>query len=143
MQVSQTTQVHSSERWVQRYGPVRLLRHTLRVNALSSAATGLFGLLFAGTAGDLIGVEQDWLIRLVGGGLFLFAVSVFVLSRTEVKTMATGAGVISLNDFGWVAATAVVVALGWLSTQGALIMGLIAVAVFTFGAIQLLARRAI
>lgn len=143
MQASQAVQPSAFDRWIQRYGATRLLRNALKVNAVSSATTGLIGLLFAGTVGELIGVDQLWLIRLVGGGLFAFAISVYLLSRAEVGPLTSGAGVISLNDFGWVGATAVVIGLGWLSVQGAVIMGLIAVMVFGFGAAQLVAKRAI
>ncbi|MEM7324604.1 MAG: hypothetical protein AAF531_16055 [Actinomycetota bacterium] len=119
----------------------RLLRNTLRVNALSSASTGLFGLVFAGTAGDLIGVDQEWLIRVIGGGLVLFAAAVLLLSRADRPTLIAGTPGISLGDFGWVVASAVVIGLGWLSTRGAVIMGLIAAGVFGFGLVQTLARR--
>lgn len=138
----QASQVNKQSSWIQEFGAERLLRTALRVNAVSSAATGLFGLVFADTTRDLIGVDQLWLIRLIGGGLFLFALSVVAVSRSERQALHAGSGVISLNDFGWVLATGVVIAFGWLSNQGALIMALIAVMVFGFGAVQLVARKA-
>lgn len=124
-------------------GAEQLLRRVLLVNAGSSLLTGLFGLGFAGTAGQLIGVDQGWLIRAVGAGLVLFALGVLAVARGDERSLVDGAAVISINDFGWVLATVCVAAVGWLSTSGVVIMGLIAVMVGGFGLVQLMARRSL
>lgn len=119
----------------------RLLRKALQVNAVSSASTGLFALVFAGLTSELIGVDQRWLIRLVGAGLVAFAISVVAASRADRTKLAPASLVISLNDFGWVVLTAVVAVVGWLSDRGVVIMGAIAVMVLGFGLVQLFASR--
>jgi hypothetical protein len=130
--------------------PAARLRLVLRINAGFSALTGLIGLAAGGPvadflgddpSADFLGVDQVWLVRLIGLGLLGFAVAVAGVARLDYQRLAAGSRIISFNDFGWVLGTVAVVALGWLSTGGAVAMGLIAVVVLEFGVSQLLARR--
>ncbi len=119
----------------------RRLRLVLRANAGFSALSGTAALVAGGPIADFLGLDQTWLVRLVGAGLVLFAVGVLAASAKEPPRLATEALIVSLNDFGWVVGTVVVIALGLLSTGGAVAMGLIGVIVLDFGLAQLHTRR--
>ncbi|MGH1492381.1 MAG: hypothetical protein ACRBK7_23835 [Acidimicrobiales bacterium] len=117
------------------------LRNLLRANSAFSTLSGAIGVVAAGPAADFLGVEQVWIIRLLGVGLLGFAGAVFAVSRTSTSTLARWSQVISLNDFAWVAGTVLVLLLGWLSTGGAITMGLIGLVVLELGLLQTKARR--
>ncbi len=118
----------------ERDGPLRLV---LRANAGFSAASGLVAVLAAGPVADLLAIDTPWLVRLVGAGLLGFAAAVFLISRAGPRRLARDTVAVSVSDFAWVVATGAIVALGWLSGTGAIVMGLIAVVVAAFGVEQL------
>lgn len=117
------------------------LRNVLRINSALSFTTGLIGLIAASSVADMLGVEQVWLVRSLGGGLGLFAASLFFTARSTTKTLLKLTPTISFNDFAWVVGTIAVIALGWLSTTGAIVMGILGVAVLELGLLQLQAHR--
>ena len=117
------------------------LRIVLRLNAGFSLATGALALVAGGAVADLLGIEQVWLVRLVGAGLLGFAALVAAASRLRPVELRQQAALISIADLGWVAATIGVVAAGWLSTAGVVVMGLVAVLVLDLGVAQLFTRH--
>lgn len=119
----------------------RRLRTVLRLNAGFSLATGLAGLVAGGPVADLLGVDQVWLVRLVGGGLVGFAAAVVAVASAGRPVLHRWSGAISAADFGWVVATVAVLTAGWLSTAGAVVMALIGLLVLDLGVGQLMARR--
>lgn len=117
------------------------LRKTLVANTGFSVVTGLIGLIFGGPVADALGVDQVWLIRLLSAGLLGFAIVVFLVARSSQPVLQRWSQEISLGDFGWVAGTIVVTALGWFSTSGAIIMAVVGLAVFGLGVAQFRSRR--
>lgn len=117
------------------------LRNLLRINAAFSTLTGAIALVAASPVADFLGVQQVWLIRLLGVALLGFAAAVLLTSRAQGRALDVGSQIISLNDFGWVLGTLVVLALGWLTTEGAVVMGLIGLLVLSLGIGQTVARR--
>ena len=118
------------------------LRTVLRLNGEFSAISGLAGTIAAGPIADLFEVEQVWIIRSLGVALIGFAIGLFILASRPSNEVRVMSGVISAADIGWVLGTAGVIALGWISTTGALIMALIAVVVMGFALGQLRFRAA-
>lgn len=121
--------------------PADSLRLYLRGNAVFSLLTGAIAALDAGPVSDFLDVEQTWLVRAVGVGLLAFSVMLFLTARQSDGVIRQAAPMISLGDFGWVAATPVIIALGWLSTAGALVMTAVALVVLAFGIGQLRSSR--
>ncbi|MBT8241880.1 MAG: SRPBCC family protein [Acidimicrobiia bacterium] len=117
------------------------LRNTLRLNTGLSIATGVAGLAAAGPVADLLGVEQIWLIRLLGAGLLAFAAGVLLVAGSPTRTLQTWSAEISIADLSWVIGTGAIIAMGWLSTNGAVAMAAIAAMVLSLGIAQLRARR--
>lgn len=116
------------------------LRTIMRANAAFSTITGIVGLLAGGPVAEFLEVDQVWFIRLLGAGLLGFAGFTFTISRSGWSVLRTWSQIISFNDLGWVAGTILVIAMDWLSTKGAIVMGLIAIGVLDFGLLQLRAR---
>lgn len=121
--------------------PERRLRLVLAANATMSIVFGLIGAIGAGGVADLLGVDQVWLVRLVSVGLILFGIDVALTARAATHRLPTGALLVSIADWSWVAATVVVVALGLLSTASVVIMGIVGLAVADFALLQLVLRR--
>ena len=117
------------------------LRNLLRLNSVFSTVTGAVGLIVAGPIAAFLGVDQIWLVRLLGAGLLGFAAATFAVSGTRTSVLRRWSQVISLNDLGWVAGTVIVIAAGWFSTQGATAMGLIGIIVLVLGVSQMRAQR--
>jgi hypothetical protein len=117
------------------------LRKALLANTGFSVVTGLIGLIFGGPVADALGVDQVWLIRLLSVGLLGFAGVVFLVANSSQPVLQRWSQEISLGDFGWVAGTIVVIALGWLSTSGAIIMAAVGLAVLGLGLAQFQFRR--
>jgi hypothetical protein len=117
------------------------LRKVLLANTELSVTTGLAGLIFGGPVAEALGVDQVWLIRMLGAGLLGFAVMVFLIARSPQPMLQRWSREISQADVGWVLGTIAVILLGWLSTSGAIIMAVIASAVLGLGIAQHLFRR--
>lgn len=117
------------------------LRNLLRMNSEFSLVTGLVGVVAASPIADFLDIDQTWLVRLVAAGLLYFSLDLFVVAGSKTKTLRLRSLDMSLSDFAWVAATVVVIAMGWLSTGGSVLMGLLAVPVLELGIAQFRARR--
>jgi len=116
-----------------------LLRFSLLGNATFSAFCGLPLLSIPNTIAAWLGLHTQSVLTWLGVGLLLFAVA--LLYQASSKRLHTLRALItSAADFIWVVAT-VVLLLGFpdlFSTQGKLILIAVAVAVDTFGTLQLI-----
>lgn len=119
---------------------VTRLRNLLRSNALFSTATGLVAVVAGGPAADVLGVDQVWVVRALGGSLVAFAGVVFAVSGARTSLLRPASLGVSIGDLGWVAGTLAVFALGWLSTSGVVAMGATGLIVLGLGLAQLRAR---
>ena len=117
------------------------LRKVLLANTEFSVMTGLAGLVFGGPVAGALGVDQVWLIRMLGAGLVGFAVVVFLIARSPQPMLQRWSREISQADVGWMFGTIAVIFLGWLSTSGAIIMTVIGLAVLGLGIAQHRFRR--
>jgi hypothetical protein len=119
-----------------RHSPEALLRIVLRTNATTSGAGGVIAALAPGPVDDILGTgEQGW-VRLIGIGLVLFAAVVVSASRLDADQMRRIVPAISVGDGAWVVGSVLAVALGWFSTGGAVVMGVVALMVGVFGLAQ-------
>ncbi len=85
-------------------GQARLLRAALLANAAFSGVTGLLLVIQPGMVIDLLGVGSEWILRLLGLGLALFAVElVFQASRAHMASWR--ALLASAADLAWVLAS--------------------------------------
>lgn len=119
----------------------RQLRLILRTNAAFSLLSGVVAIVAAEPVSELLGVDVSWLVRLVGVGLVGFAGGVLLIARAAPGRLHASALLVSAADFGWVAATAVVIAGGWLAGGGVAMLGVVALVVAAFGIEQLIARH--
>lgn len=117
------------------------LRRVLTTNATTSGLGGLAAVVAGGPVGSLLGTDSTTWVRLVGAGLVAFAVFVALVARAPVSRLAREVPAISAGDMAWVVGTAVTIALGWYSTRGAVVMGLVGAMVGTFGVAQLVLAR--
>lgn len=118
------------------------LRNLLRCNALFSMVTGLVAAVAGGPVAELSGLDQGWVVRVLGGSLVAFAGLVFVVSGVRTSLLRPASLVVSIGDLGWVAGTLVTFALRWLSTSGVAAMVATGVVVLGLGLAQLRARAA-
>ncbi|MCA1674070.1 MAG: SRPBCC family protein [Actinobacteria bacterium] len=118
------------------------LRNLLRSNALFSTFTGLVAAVAAGPVAELLGVDQVWVVRVLGGALVAFAGVVLVVSGVRTSLLLPASLIVSIGDLVWVAGTLAAFALGWLSTSGVVAMGATGVIVLGLGLAQLRARAA-
>ncbi len=120
--------------------PARRLRQVLGVNAATSAAAGLVGLLATDWCVDELGTQSAGWTRLLAAGLLLFAVDVALVARSRARLLA-GALAVSIADLAWVALTVVAIATVGFTSLGvaaAVVQGL---AVLDFALLQLWFRR--
>ena len=117
------------------------LRLLLRTNATTSGIGGVIAAAAPGPLDDLLGTGQPGWVRLVGIGLVLFAAVVIATARLDVGRMRNVVPAISAGDISWVVGSVAAIALGWFSTGGAVIIGVVALMVGTFGAMQLVLLR--
>lgn len=117
----------------------RLLRFALLGNALFSTLSGLLLLLAPGTVGNWLGVEADWILRVLGAGLLGFALD--LIHQATRSRMVSWRGLLSsLADLAWVLSTAGLLILtpGWFSPLGAGLLIAVASVVLVFGCLQFL-----
>ena len=117
-------------------GATTKLQFVLRANAAFSAVGGLLAFVAASFVSDTAGIDHVILTRLVGLGLLVFAIDVFVTSRQSGARLRQGALLISIADITWVIASLAVIVTVDLTTIG-VVVGLIqATAVLDFGVTQ-------
>lgn len=120
----------------------RFVRRALGANATFSLLSGISLALFGGSLAPVLGVELSWVLRIIGGGLLLFALGVAFVAR-RAPLLRSGVAAITLMDLGWVLGT-LGLALLWpaaLNTTGWIAAVLVAFAVALFGATQHLGIR--
>ena len=117
------------------------LRNALRLNAEFSTITGAAALVAAAPIADLLGRDEVWLVRLVGGGLLGFAALAFFYSGTRTSMLYRQARDVTAADAAGVVATLVGISLGWFSTGGAITMAALAAIVSGLAARQWQTRR--
>lgn len=112
------------------------LRTVLAVNATTSFAGGVLGLLATDRLVDELGLQRAGWTRLVAAGLVLFAIDVALGARSS-RWLATTALATSVADGAWVVATAVVLATVDLTGLGQVVAVAMAFAVADFALLQL------
>lgn len=118
------------------------LRGVLTVNAATSTLGGAAALVAGGSVADLLGTGHVDRVRVAGAGLLLFGLVVLALARRPAATRARLAPAVSVADLAWVVATVVAVAVGWFSTRGDVVMGVVGLAVLDVALAQIwFARR--
>lgn len=125
----------------QNSSPDSLLRLVLRTNATTSGLGGLVAAVAPGPVDEILGTGQQGWVQLVGIGLVAFAALVVVTSRLDREQLVRAVPAISLGDGSWVVGTVLATALGWFSTGGAVVMGLVGLMVGVFGIEQALLVR--
>lgn len=112
------------------------LNRTLLANAGFSLCSGLIMLLAAQPLASLMGNHDPLVYRIIGGGLLLFAADIFFTVRKGVSF--TKGLYFVLGDFAWVAGSAflLLARAEWFSETGRWVVGIVAMIVLTFGALQ-------
>jgi hypothetical protein len=112
------------------------LRTVLSVNAATSFAGGVLGLLATDRLVDELGLQSAGWTRLVSAGLVLFAIDVALGARSS-RHLANTALLTSVLDVAWVAATVVVLATVDLTGLGQAVAVGMGIAVADFAVLQL------
>lgn len=85
------------------------LSATLLTNTVTSAIAGLLLLAIPNPIAAFMGNVAPWLLQLVGAGLVLFALGVFMVRRTLPRSgSTTGVAWVLALDMTWIIATPVV-----------------------------------
>jgi len=109
-----------------------LLRRVLLVNGIVSGVTGLLVFVFAGAVDGLLGSEAPAAVRVVGGGLAVFAATVYATSRSAGARLSSGARTIMILDLAWVVASLAAVVSGWFGPWGNVVVLAVAAVVGAF-----------
>ena len=119
------------------------LRMVLRINGATSGLGGAIAAIAPVRLDDVLGTgEQGW-VRLIGVGLVAFAALTFATARSHDAQLVRVVPAISLGDAAWVIGTILAIALGWFSSAGATVMGLVGVMVGTFAVEQVRLLRSL
>lgn len=118
----------------------RLLRMALKGNALFSLLSGLAMVFFSGRITAFIGISPAVYLTLIGAGLIVFALLVWMLSRLpEIRKHLVW--LVILLDLLWVAGSAVLLLAGIFTPGGNWTVSLLAVVVFGFAVAQYIGLR--
>jgi len=112
------------------------LRLVLRLNAVTSFAGGAIAAIAGPWVSETLGIDHVLITRAVGVGLIAFAAFVVWTSLQDDDRLLAETRLISLGDASWVAATAVVLIAGLLTTWGIVVAVAVGLAVADFGAAQ-------
>ena len=121
--------------------PERRLRGVLALNAATSLAVGVAGLIAADWWSERLGLDSPGWTRIVSVALIAFALDVALAARSRPARLRAGAALVSAADVAWVAATIVVLATGRLSGAGVVVAVVLGVGVADFAALQLWFRH--
>lgn len=110
----------------------RLLRQVLTINAVVSGLTGLIMAVFARRVDRLIGTDAVTAVVVVGVGLALFAIAVFIVGRAVQPTLRSGGRLILVLDVIWVVVSVAAVLAGWFNATGDVLVLLVALVVGAF-----------
>lgn len=117
-----------------------LLRLALRSNAVFSTVSGIAFIAAAAPLSEWIGLGSLWILNGVGVSLIVFAVGLYVnASRPDVNVLEAWIAV--ALDLGWVAGSAVVITLGFLTTSGNWAVAVVADVVLVFAIVQYFGLR--
>jgi hypothetical protein len=120
--------------------PARLLRISLRANAVFSSLSGATFCVAGAAIADLLGVEPALLVNVVGLNLLVFAgVLLFVASRRMISPPIANA--IILADLAWVAGSLLLVLADVFHPSGAIAVLFVANIVLAFAVIQFIGVR--
>lgn len=120
--------------------PSRLLRISLRANALFSLSSGVTMLAAAAPLSALLGLGDPLPVTAVGLNLVVFAaLLVWLAARREIRQSLAMAVVMA--DLLWVGASAALLPTGIFSTAGAWIVLVVADIVLVFALLQALGIR--
>ena len=115
--------------------PAARLRHVLRADAAVTGAVGALTLIAAPSLSELVGTPT--VLRVVGAVLLVAAVDIALLARLSGRRLAVAGAVVGELALAWVAATAVVIALGLAEPVGVALLVAVAAATAAFGATEL------
>ncbi len=118
-----------------------LLRSSLKLDSVVSAANGITYIAGAAILDDLLGASTPWLLG-IGAFLIIYAIEVAVVG-TRDPINRTHAGLIAEGNLVWVAGSVSVVAFGWLdlTTTGEVWALMQAAVVGGFAALQFVGLR--
>lgn len=105
------------------------VRNLLRINAGFSAATGLVAALAPGRVARMLGIDSSGVVRVVGVALLAYAMDLLVAAALRRNRLVPLARVVAGADAAWVLGTVVVAMTGAVSSEGALLLGGLAVPV--------------
>lgn len=115
------------------------LSATLLTNTVTSAIAGLLLMAIPNPIGAFMGGVAPWLLQLVGAGLVLFALGVFMVRRTLPRSGSiTGVAWVFALDMTWIIATPVVMLVyaQQLSFWGHLLLADVALLVMGFACLE-------
>jgi len=115
-----------------RSGGVEWARTVLRADAVLCAGSGALLVVAASPLARLADGEPVAVLRGVGVFLLLFAADLVLLSRVRPERLGAAVGVAGAGSVAWIAATAGVVAAGWLDPGGAAVAAVSALVVAGF-----------
>ncbi|MGF1595950.1 MAG: hypothetical protein ACFCVK_03315 [Acidimicrobiales bacterium] len=121
----------------------RPLRRVLRLNAASSLLFGVIGLAAAPTWSERSGLDSIAATTVVAAGLVVFAAATLWVAARPVDRLRPLAVVVSAADLAWVGTSVVMIALGSLTTAGAVVAGVVALGVADLAIAQLWFRERI
>ncbi len=122
-------------------GVTARLRAVLAANATMSVSTGMAMAVVPDVVDELLATGHPGWVRLVGIGLVLFGLDVALLSRSSVARLRRFTPWIVAADVAWVAASALVLLLGWFAGGGVVAVIAVAIAVDGFATLQFLTWR--
>lgn len=119
-----------------------LLRNALLGNSAFSFISGVAFVLFSRTIADFLGLPASWIILVLGIGLILYGIEIFLAARAEPvnKTLATFA---IYADLAWVLGSAVLIFANLIdfTTAGKWAIAIIADIVLVFAILQYVGLR--
>jgi hypothetical protein len=118
-------------------GQLTIVKRALIANSLFSGLSGIIALTAHSKLSALIGLSRESIIFAIGLGLILYASWLaYVATRAPINASAVRAAV--LADGGWVIGSIALVVLqpSWLTIPGTLLIGVVALIVALFAAIQ-------
>ena len=115
----------------------------LRLDAVTSAASGALALAAAPVVADALGPDvSTTVVRVVGVALLVWAADLALLSRASGRLLRRGTAAVAVVNVAWEVATVVLVAAGAFSVGGAVLALAVAAVVGGLGLLQLRAPRA-
>jgi len=121
--------------------PERDLRLLLGADAVVTGGGGVLAVVDAAWVADLLGVDARGWVRAVGAFLLVLALDLALTARSSTGSLRRWTPVFAAGDFAWVAATAVLLALGAFSGAGIAIAAVAGLVVLEVGITKLRFRN--